>query len=241
MKITTLAVALIALFSLSCKQTVVVHDAPYLGEMTGRILPFDVNSDSMPNQLMGTHVWIKGTSYVTTTDLTGQWTFNNLPAGIYTILFWRPGFDTGGLVNHKFSGSGIDFVDRVSVTRIPTDIITLDYAQLKDTLHYGEPLRSLVVGGHVSSTQSQRVFIHYSVDSGTTWDVSDLPNALVVDGKFSSSILSQLLIHNRTVTLNDLVGQKLLVRMELFPLSGYPFGVGSYVPDYSNSIEVSIQ
>jgi len=246
MKTTTIAVALLAVLSLSCKQTVVVHDQPYLGEIRGRVIPLDVDWDSLPSLLGGTTVWLKDTKFSTTTDANGNWTLKEVPAGIYSLLFTRPGFDTSFYQDqytanpYRFSGAGVDFLEDAYFVRIPTDTLTLDSAVLGDTNYgYGD-YHWMAFGVHTSSTQVQRVVTYCSIDTNLLWEgnTNQASDYFTVDGKFSCFFREAVDPIQRKVILLDSIppGHKLFVTAELYPCYGYRNSYGMTKKNYSKTI-----
>jgi hypothetical protein len=245
-------IALLAGVSMSCSQsngptTIVV--APYLGELTGRVIPHDVNGDSLPSLLGGTTVVLKGSSFTTTTDSTGQWTLKNVPAGIYRLDFEKQGFDTteyedppaGGSDDLKFSGAGVDFISDQIVVKICTDTIVLDNAVIRDSEINRDTGLCLIMSGHISSNKLQYVPFYVSLDSPSIAG-DGKGDWVTVNGKFSGA-LSDVIdpSSGNWVPINSLAsGRKIFVCFELLPFPGYPNYVGTVTSDFSNTIEVTV-
>jgi hypothetical protein len=263
MKTSLIFIMLLAAVSMSCKQsttTTIVEVGPYLGEMTGRVVPLDVNGDSLPSLFAGTTVVLKGSSldstgqsivssFTTITDSTGQWTLKNVSAGIYRLDFEKAGFDTteymeppaGGDTNIRFSGAGVDFIPDQMVVKMPTDTIVLDNATIRDTVIDGYTGPGLIMSGHITSNNLQYVAVYATLDTvskagdGKGWWFTNA-------GKFSG-VFTQVTdpTSGNQVDLSSITsGQKIFICVELWPYPGYPNFVGTINQDYSNTIEVTV-
>lgn len=246
MKTYLISTLLLAVVLMSCHQSAAPVVAPSLGELKGRVIPLDVNDDALPSMMAGTSAFIKGTSFITTTDSTGRWILKNIPAGTYSVMCAEQGFDTVGYGDIHFSGVGVDSIGDVEIVRIFTDTIVLDYAYIADTMVQGYIHHVLLFGGHVSSNRndsvkSQSVGMHATINSAAkTEDIED--NCFLQGGMFSDGLWT---VTDPSTTqsygIDDLAsGQKINVCAELYPLNGYPGVAGYLTRDYSNTLVVTV-
>ena len=85
--------------------TVYVHD---LGSYRGKVAQYGVDGQLVGDQ-SGASVVIEGTAFKSTTDVKGEFEIKDVPAGIYSILITKPGFDTA-ITRSPFSGAGVQWL-----------------------------------------------------------------------------------------------------------------------------------
>ncbi len=158
MKIQPILALFLALTLLgACKSstTVVEND---LGSFRGNIALIDPNGDTLPNYADAI-VQVQGTQYQATSSANGDWEIDNVPAGIYNIVFTKTGFDTLVIPQFQFSGAGTTFLMSNAIQKIPMDslVFTLNNTGTQILEGYdmkGNPIYSysgnLAVEGHVS-------------------------------------------------------------------------------------------
>jgi hypothetical protein len=146
----------LALFG-ACRTTTtdVVND---LGSFRGNVALISASGDTL-SSYAGATVQIQGTQYQATSSANGDWEIDNVPAGIYNILFTKPGFDTLILPQFQFSGAGTTFLMSNAIQKIPMDslVFTLNNTGTQVITGYdnkGNPIYeyegSLAVQGHTS-------------------------------------------------------------------------------------------
>ncbi len=114
MKIKPILFSLLPLALLgACKSstTVVQND---VGIIQGKVA-LSVNCNALSND-SGATVQIEETGFSATTNSLGDWTMNNVPAGIYNIIITKPGFDTDLIAQDEFSGAGTQFLENGSIS-----------------------------------------------------------------------------------------------------------------------------
>ena len=236
------SLALLAVVSMSCHQSTSPSAVvgPH-GDMTGRVLPLDVNGDTLWSMLAGTTVSLESTSFITTTDSAGHWTLKDVPAAIYSIYFAKNGFDTVGFDDLQFNKAGDGGIPDWSIVRIPTDSMFLDYAKIRDGRFYGQGHREIFYGGHITSNKSQAYEMHITLDSvsNNEWYA---PQGMVMSGQYTGDFESALDPYTVGVIALDSLssGRKIFVRAELLPVNEYVGCIGTLTHDYSNTIEVTV-
>jgi hypothetical protein len=140
-----------------CRTTTtdVVND---LGSFRGNVALVSASGDTLSNYA-GATVQIQGTQFQATSVANGDWEIDNVPAGIYNIIFTKQGFDTLVLPQFQFSGAGTTFLMSNAIQKIPMDSLafTLNNTGSQVLTGYdgkGNPIYdyegSLAVEGYVS-------------------------------------------------------------------------------------------
>ena len=244
MKTYLISIALLAVVLMSCHQSAAPVVGPSVGELKGRVIPLDVDFDTLTSRMAGTTISIKGTSFITTTDSTGRWILKNVPYGIYSVMCAKSaaaGFDTVGYGEIHFSGVGVDSLGDIEIVCLCTDTIVLDYAFIRDSMVQGYSHRVVDFGGHISSNKAQSVGMHATINSASkNEDIED--NCFIQGGKFSDGLWTVTdPSTNHSYGIDDLAsGQQIYVCAELYPLNGYPDVAGYLTRDYSNTLVVVV-
>ena len=146
MKIKLILSSILALTLLgACKSptTIVVNND--VGTIQGKVV-VNVNCSPLSNA-SGTTVHIEGTAFSATTDSLGDWTLNNVPAGIYNIMITKPGFDTDLITQDQFSGAGTQFFENGSISSalplLDSVLITSIQITKKDSVEYRDSVVNL--------------------------------------------------------------------------------------------------
>ncbi len=94
--------------------------APVLrGSITGIV------TTSAKADITGIEVKIAETSQTTLTDSLGNWTINDVKAGIYTLEFSKAGYGTSKIQNYSFVGGGVSRVtSSITLTKLPAHTAT---------------------------------------------------------------------------------------------------------------------
>jgi hypothetical protein len=188
MKIQPVLSCILALALLgACKSstTVVQND---VGIIQGKVA-ISVNCNALSND-SGATVQIEGTGFSTTTNSLGDWTMNNVPAGIYNIIITKPGFDTDLIAQDQFSGAGTQFLENgaisatsplpdsvlissIQITKNDSIIITKDSAgnNVYDTIGYEYSLNiTFIMNGPDSAIAFAPALIDTTPDSSSLND-----------------------------------------------------------------------
>jgi hypothetical protein len=72
----------------------------------------------------GVGVSLDGTSYATVSDSSGIWTLRDIPAGIYDITYYKPGFYKEKNTNVSFVGGGTLYLNAMSLGQIPSNTVS---------------------------------------------------------------------------------------------------------------------
>jgi len=242
MKTSLFLIALLAVISMSCSQSSSPSPAVslYHGDMTGRVLPLDVNGDTLWSMLAGTTVSLGATSFITTTDSAGHWTLKDVPAADYSIYFAKNGFYTFAF-GIGFNEAGDDLTPDNVIVRLPTDSMFLEYAAIRDGRFYGQGHREIFFGGTISSNKLQTYTMHITLDSASNNDWYEWQGS-VMNGEYTGVAKTAFDTYTVGVIALDSLssGRKIFVRAELLPYSYYPDLSLNVTHDYSNIIEVTV-
>jgi hypothetical protein len=116
---------LIAMVIASCSSPSDPPAATSTGEtLTGTVSAYasGVPTSLSPN---GINISIQGTAYQAVADTGGHFTINNIPAGVYNIIFWKPGYDSMIYPVHHIIGVGTDIINDAYIVQESSDTITM--------------------------------------------------------------------------------------------------------------------
>ena len=92
------------------------------GSLSGTVKAYAVTSAHTVNPF-GIHVELQATKFQATTDSLGNFRIDNIPAGVYNIVFWKSGFDTMIYPVHHLIGAGDDIINDAYLVAESTDSI----------------------------------------------------------------------------------------------------------------------
>lgn len=93
------------------------------GDITGLVLLVDENG-SQPSDRSGVNVAIEGTSFTTTTDVSGSYILSGLETGVYTITYSKTGYGISKIIKYQFIGGGQIFLGTISLCQPPPYYVT---------------------------------------------------------------------------------------------------------------------
>ena len=144
----------------ACKSatTIVEND---VGIIQGKVA-LSVNCNAFSND-SGATVQIEGTVFSATTNSLGDWTINNVPAGIYNILITKPAFDTDLIPEDQFSGAGTQFNENGSISSfsplLDSVLITSIQITKSDSIRYRDSVVNKDSVGVIYDTISPEYFL----------------------------------------------------------------------------------
>ncbi len=94
------------------------------GSLAGTVKAFGITS-IQPVSPLGIHVTIQATAFQATTDSTGNFRIDNIPAGVYNIIFSKPGFDSMIYPVHHLIGAGTDVINDAFLIQESSDSIII--------------------------------------------------------------------------------------------------------------------
>ena len=116
---------LVALLFASCSSPSDPPAATSTGEeLTGTVAAY---GSASPTSLSPTsiHISIQSTSYQAVADTAGHFEIDNIPAGVYNIIFWKPGYDSMIYPVHHIIGVGTDIINDAYLVQESTDTIAM--------------------------------------------------------------------------------------------------------------------
>jgi len=143
-----LAIAIIG----GCKNSTVADND--LGTLRGNLALVNVKGDTLSNYA-GAMVQIEGTSFQATSNATGDWQIDNVPAGVYNLLLTKSGFDTLIIPQYQFSGAGTSFVINNAIQEVPMDSLVFSITNTIENT-YGDTsyLGLLTMNGNLAGPDS---------------------------------------------------------------------------------------
>jgi len=128
------------------------------------------------------HVTIQNTPFEAVTDTGGHFRIENIPAGVYNIIFSKPGFDSMVYPVHHVIGVGTDIINDAYIVQESSDSIELNAPAYVFTVSVSKLVLVIDttitnVGGKLDTTVLQH-------DSTViTYDTVQNANALIVSGR----------------------------------------------------------
>jgi hypothetical protein len=173
-----------------CKSSTTVVDNT--GSLRGNVALVNASGDTLSNYA-GATVQIQGTSFQGTSNATGDWEIDNVPAGIYNVSMTKTGFDTLIIPQYQFSGAGTSFLLSNAIQAIPLDSLPLTltnsgYSELAGFTSNGDSIiiyhGSIGFAGKVSGSDSleeARVTPTFGAAADTNFNFSQ--NEYVIGGQ----------------------------------------------------------
>lgn len=121
-------------FLASCKDTQVIQSSD-TGTIIGKVGLYDEEGFAHDTSLDAT-VELEGTSFKTTTNVKGEWTLENVPAGVYSVAFSKQGYGTIKNTAFQFVGNGTANFGGMRVLKNPSFTVSLRNISLNDTMSY---------------------------------------------------------------------------------------------------------
>ena len=172
------------------------------GSITGFVRLLDQYGNSIYTNLSGATVTLDGTSFTTTTNVDGKFTFTNVPAGTYSITVTKTGYGTEKLPWVSLNG-GVNpaYVGSIKLSKIPDFNVASVSASASGT--------SIVISGTVNGSTTYKrtvgIFIGTtSTVSASTANYIAFENDAVAAGSniFSATINAQQLTNMGFVSGN---------------------------------------
>jgi hypothetical protein len=109
----------------SCSDPTTPPTATPGGEtLTGTVAAFNTTSPTTLSP-KGIQVVLQGTSFQGIADTAGHFTIPNIPAGVYNIIFSKPGYDSMIYPVHHFIGVGTDIINDAYLIQESTDSLSI--------------------------------------------------------------------------------------------------------------------
>ncbi|MDP4219815.1 MAG: carboxypeptidase-like regulatory domain-containing protein [Bacteroidota bacterium] len=158
------------------------------GSLTGTVRAFAFAAPQ-PVSPRGIHVELQATNFTATSDSLGNFRIDNIPAGVYNIIFWRPGFDSMIYPVHHLLGAGTDIINDAYLIQESTDsvifksVVPVFTVSVSKIIHIIDTLIKIDPGGGKDT-------IVRSFDTTiVTYDTVRKPTMLVINSSVTGSVL----------------------------------------------------
>jgi hypothetical protein len=182
-----LLVILLAIMS-SCSNTVdPPAQTPIGGEtLMGTVVAYSAASSSVVSPA-GITVALQGTSFRIVADSLGHFTISNIPAGVYNIIFSKPGFDSMIYPAHHLIGVGTDIINDAYLIEESSDSIAIAGASYVFTVSVSKKIHVIdtIITDHGGGKIDTVVLGHDS--TFISYDTVQNANALIVHGTLSGN------------------------------------------------------
>jgi len=168
----------------SCKSSTSTGESTAVtGTFKGNVALVDARGDTLSNYT-GATVNIEGTSFHATSNATGDWEIDNVPAGVYNIILTKPGFDTLVIPQYEFKGVGTSFILSSGIQALPMDSLVFTVSSLIEDSTSDGYLILLTASGGVSGPDSLFLSNGIWVASGA---IGQSPEITITDGQISGA------------------------------------------------------
>ncbi len=156
------------------------------GILQGTVKAFAISSP-IPVSPSGIHVELQATQYSSTCDSLGNFHIANIPAGVYNIIFWKPGFDSMIYPVHHLLGAGTDIINDAYLIAESTDSIIFKTVSPVFTvsvikvLHIIDTTISILPGG------TRDTVVRQFDTTIITYDTVSTPNKLITACELSGN------------------------------------------------------
>jgi hypothetical protein len=149
--------------------------------LSGTVAAFDATAPTPVNPL-GIKVSLQGTKYETFADSLGHFSIDGIQAGVYNIIFSKPGFDSMIYPTHHLVGVGNDIINDAYLVEESTDSIQL--GTISSVFSVSVRKIITVIDTIIKDSAGMRDTIVLQHDSlSITYDTVSNANALIVSGR----------------------------------------------------------
>jgi hypothetical protein len=107
-------ILLLAIFVNSCDDDPSPGSNGVPNSITGKVRLINADTEIPLDDHSGVQVSIEGTGFSTTSNAAGEYTFEDVPPGVYVLTFAKPEFDSA-ITGVEYSGVGVEFVNSVTM------------------------------------------------------------------------------------------------------------------------------
>jgi len=152
------------------------------GTFKGNVALIKATGDAL-SSYAGATVQIEGTSFQATSNTTGDWEIDNVPAGVYNLILTKPGFDTLVIPQFQFKGVGTSFVLNSGIQELPMDSLVFTVSNIVEDSGSAGYLGLLSMSGGVSGPDSLSLTNGLMVASG---EIGQSPIITITNGQISN-------------------------------------------------------
>lgn len=183
-------------FLAGCSNTTDPPAPPTTGEtLKGTVTAYTSSSPTLMSA-SGVEVSIVGTALRAVTDTGGHFEIDNIPAGIYTIVFSKAGFDSMVYPTHHILGVGTDIIDDAYLVQESNDSVAITGTSAVFTVSVSKHV--LVYDTTITDSNGRYDTTWFAHDSTViTYDTVENANAIILRGSLSGSQLpGDLLVYS---------------------------------------------
>ncbi len=155
-------------------------------ELTGTVAAYGSASATLlsPN---GIHISIQSTAYQAIADTNGHFEIDNIPAGVYNIIFWKPGYDSMIYPVHHIIGVGTDIINDAYIVQESTDTITM--TGVSYVFDVSETKIITVIDSNIRDSLGKLDTIVSKHDSEVVlYDTAGSSNGMILSGKVTGTL-----------------------------------------------------
>lgn len=182
----TLLLLLVAVM-LSCTNSI---DPPATttggGTLRGKVSAY-VSSSSALMSAEGIQITLQGTSYRSKTDTAGAFEINNIPAGVYNIIFSKPGFDSMVYPAHHLLGVGTDIINDAYVIEESSDSVSVSGVSSVFTVSISKKVHFIDTIFKDSAGVIDTIVLRHD-SLVISYDTVENANAIIVSGHLSGNV-----------------------------------------------------
>ena len=138
---------------------------------------------------VGVLVGIQGTPFQATTDTGGHFEIDNIPAGVYNIIFSKPGFDSMVYPVHHLIGAGNDIINDAFVIQESNDSISISGVSSVFTVSTTKTVRVIDTIFHDSAGIRKDTVVLQHDSIVITYDTVQNADALIVTGRLAGNLV----------------------------------------------------
>jgi hypothetical protein len=197
---------MLALLS-ACKATTDPIVTAGSGSISGNVKAYGTTA-AEPVNPFGIQITLQATQFQATSDTLGNFHIDNIPAGVYNIIFWKPGFDSMIYPVHHLIGAGTDVINDAYLIQESNDsivfknIIPVFTVSITKFVHIIDTLIKIDPGGGrdtIVRSYDTTIIIYDTVRTPTTLVVNGSligntpPNDLYVYSSLDSGLFPEMM------------------------------------------------
>ena len=201
------------------------------GDIWGYVILKDLDQQAMDDH-SGVTVSLDGTLHSTTTAENGLWRLENVPSGVYTVNFAKPGITPVKFGNRQFVGNGSLYLTNIDLYELPTFTVTelaITYKEQRQEFEFVGQISEDVLPDH-----SRSVTIVYSTDPNGSFEATEntVVGAAGTDFRAGGTRIQGLVARSTLVGKGVVPGTQLYFRA--FPVA--PANIGNF--DFERQLTV---
>ena len=169
-------IILAAQFWTGCESTTMLESSA--GVISGNVALVSAIGDTL-SSYAGVTVILQGAGLQTTSNAKGEWEIDDVPAGFYTILLTKPGFDSLILPKFEFKGVGTSYFVSNGIQQYPMDSLVFTITNTTEDSTANQYVGLIGMSGSVSGPDSLELTVGAISATG---EINQTPALVIVDG-----------------------------------------------------------